>query len=300
MSEVAEKAAEVVAENVEGVIDGTVEVLEVVRNNPKVLAAAGILGLVAGGVGGYFIAKEKLRKFYEDLATQEIEEAKSFYSDLYKVDADGEALTPQSVMIQRHGEEAAAEALRTYQGMHEAIDALQNGGPELAGEPHDEVVDEAHIRKMEASIAARAASTEKSVINVFVDTTFDVEEEVKYRTEDKPYIITHDEYFAAEKDYDMVSLTYFETDDTLVDEQDKPVEDSDKVVGDEHLARFGSGSKDRNIVYVRNDRLGIDYEIVKSKGSYLEEVLGMPDEEPGTLKHSDTRDRRRAFRHGEE
>jgi hypothetical protein len=132
--------------------------------------------------------------------------------------------------------------------------------------------------------------------NVFLDPSFDYDEEVKLRTPDKPYIITHDEYFAAEKEYDTQSLTYYEDDDTLVNENDKPVDDLD-LVGEDHLARFGHGSKDRKIVYVRNDKLGIDFEIVLAKGSYLE-ALGLGPE-PNELKHSNQRDARRAFRHGD-
>lgn len=303
MSQVAEQTAEVVADVVEETIDGTVEVLEIVKSNPKMAIAAAVLGAIAGGAGGYFIARAKLRSYYEDLSTQEIAEAKEFYANLHKVNVDGETLSPHDVMVERHGVEAAAEALRSYQGEE----------PVLSGEPHDEIVDEEHIAKLEreARRRRRAAGEEEPVpvdsvedlkaetdkINVFVDVTFDLEEEKKSRTPDEPYIITHDEYFEGEKDYDTVTLTYFVVDDTLVDERDKPVDDSDATVGDGNLVRFGAGSKDNNIVYVRNERLETDFEIVRSKGSYLEEVLGMPETEGASLKHS--ADQRRAFRRGE-
>ena len=318
MSEVAEVTAEVVAENVEEAIDGVVETLEVVRSNPVVVAAAALLGITVGGVGGYFFAKKQLKAFYEDLASQEIAEARQFFAQVNKVGEDGEVLTPQDVMEQRHGSEAAA-ALRTYQGQDDTIAEAKDE----QGGPWDDEMDEEQMRKLEARLLADAPdkvikearlhsvsldaepgphggeiTVEERTVNVFSDPTFDFEEEVKYRTEDKPYIITHDEYFEAEKDYETISLTYFQLDDTLVDESDQPIENTDETVGDEHLTRFGSGSKDKNIVYVRNDKLGIDYEITRSKGSYLEEVLGLP-EEPNSLKHSDQRDARRAFRHGD-
>lgn len=310
MSEV----TEAVLDTIEDQIDGVVEVVEVVRNNPKALVAVAVVGSLAGATAGYFIAKKKLQSYYEDLATQEISEAKEFYANLNKVDVDGRMLTPQDVMKKRHGEKAAVLALSEYQGLHDAIDDLERKIEVVpTGEPYDEVRDEEHILKMQAALKSARAKmpkdkivsdleNETKTVNVFVDNTFDLQEEKKYRTEDKPYIITHDEFFEAEKDYETQSLTYFEVDDTLIDEQDKPIEDTDTVVGDDHFVRFGSGSQDKNIVYIRNDRMGVDYEITRSRGSYLEEVLGMPNEEPGTLKHSNREtqlNRRRAFRHGD-
>lgn len=305
MSEVAEKTAEVVADQVEDAIDGVVEVVEVVKNNPMALIAVGLVGVAAGTVGGYFLAQKLLSHKFEEQMTEEIAEARAFYANLNKVSEDGAVLSPQDVLAARHGQEAV-DAVREYQGRTEE-DAIAEA--QDSGEPFDDEQDEAQIRKIEnARIHSVSVDKEpgphggtievtetKTERNVFRDDTFDLEEEIKFRTEDKPYIITHDEYFAGEKDYDTQSLTYYEVDDTLTDEHDKPLEQTDKQVGDDHLVRFGSGSKDPNVVYVRNDRLGIDYEIVRSKGSYLEEVLGMPEENPGELKHSDQRDRRRAM-----
>lgn len=289
MSEVAEKTADVVAENVEDAIDGVVDVVEVVKSNPKVAIAAAVVGCVLGGVGGYFLAKKRLESIYDERISQEIAEAKEFYANLNKVDVDGAILTPQDVMTQRHGVEAAAAALRDYQGQEPDEEGYVEVEPGILVN----VEDETQIRKLEKQA--------KESFNTFTDDGFDLEHEKQFRTEDKPYIITHDEYFAAERDYETASLTYFEVDDTLVDERDQPIEETDPIVGDEHLARFGSGSKDKNIVYIRNDRLGIDYEITKSKGSYLEEVLGLP-EKPDSLKHSNRNaqlNRRREFRHGD-
>lgn len=303
MSEVAEKAAEVTAEVVEETVDGVVESLEVIRTNPVLVVVAGAVGLVAGGVGGYFIAKKKLKSFYEDLAVQEIAEAKSFYAQVNKVDEDGAVLTPQDVLTQRHGEEAAT-ALRTYQGTEE--ETIADAKDEQGG-PWDDEMDEEQMRKLEARLLADSPDqivkttdirVEETVEtrNVFDDPNFDLEEEKKHRTKNRPYVITHDEYFAAEDEYEQISLTYYEEDDTLVNEKDTPINEIDKMIGDEALARFGHGSKDKNIVYVRNDRLQSDFEVIRSSGSYLVEVLGLAPEEPNSLKHS--ADRRREFRRG--
>lgn len=286
MSEVAEKAGEVAAEVVEETVDGVVDVVEVVRTNPKLVVLAGLVGAAAGAAGGYFFAKNKLKSFYEDLAAEEIGEAKRFYANLNKVDVEsGDVLSPMEVLERTHP--AAAASLREYQG--EKVEDLETALDEQ---------DEAQIARIEERVRHQEPEVEVTV-NVFDDPTFDLVEETKYRTEDKPYIITHDEYFAAEKDYEQISLTYYEQDDTLTDESDKPINEIDQMVGEDHLVRFGHGSKDKNIVYVRNDRLASDFEIIKSTGSYVEEVLGMLADEPNSLKHSDQLAARRAFRHGD-
>jgi hypothetical protein len=303
-AELAAEAAAKAAEVVEETIDGVVEVVEVVRNNPMALAVVGFAALSIGAVGGYLFAGKKLKAMYEELADEQIAEAKQFYADLYKVNEDGSPRSPMDILEERNPE--AAEALRSYQG-EEFIPADRPKTAEEIDE-EDRLLAGAEVRAMQngkkAAEREAAVVIEETVVNVFTDDTFDLAEEMKHRTEDAPYIIHHDEFFAGDKNYETASYTWFETDNVLVDERDQPITEVEKMVGDDHLSRFGSGSKDPNIVYVRNDRLGIDFEISKSEGSYLENVLGIPKDEAGgnTLRHSNRNaqlSRRREFRHGD-
>lgn len=279
-------------------VDGMADVVEVVRTNPVAMVAVGVVGLAVGGLGGYFFAKKKLKSYYEDLASQEIAEAKDFYLGLSKQDENGDVLSPMEILEQRHpGQNAAAvKALREYRGEvpAETEEDLIAEAKEVQGGPWDEEMDEAHIQKMERSLTVVQETT-----NVFTDPTFDLEEEKKHRTKTRPYVISHDEYFENDLDYDQIAFTYYEEDDTLVNEEDKIINEVDTYIGDEALVRFGHGSKDNNIVYVRNDKLESDFEVVRSGKSYLVDVLGLPPEEPNTLRHSGDRDRRRAFKHGD-
>lgn len=291
MSEVAEKTAEVVADNVEEAVDGVVDVVEVVRNSPVVLTVVGVLGLAAGATAGYLFARNRLREYYEDLASQEIAEAREFYAGLNKVTVEGEPLSPQDILEQTSPE--AVEAVRRYRGETPA-ESEEDVAPALDEE------DEAAISRLEDKARKdRAEEREEKSTNVFVDPTFDISEEVKHRTSEQAYVITHDEYFAGDLDYDTIQLTYFEGDDTLVGEDDKPVDDL-TTINEDNLARFGHGSKDKNIVYVRNEKLETDYEITLSTQSYLE-ALGLGPE-PKELRHGNRNaqmNRRREFRRGE-
>jgi hypothetical protein len=96
----------------------------------------------------------------------------------------------------------------------------------------------------------------------------------------------------SEPGYQQVTITFFEGDDVLSDERDQVIEDIEETVGVENLKQFGHGSKDPKIVYIRNDRLELDFEVVQSQNKYVEEVLGF-------VQHSDQR-KIRKFRGGNE
>lgn len=82
-----------------------------------------------------------------------------------------------------------------------------------------------------------------------------------------PYIIAPDEF--GECDYPMVSLTYY-TDGVVTNEDGKIVENTDELVGDDFADHFGDYENDPDAVYVRNDEMGIDYEILKDYRPYSE------------------------------
>ncbi len=84
--------------------------------------------------------------------------------------------------------------------------------------------------------------------------------------ENKPYVISPDE-FGEFEDYDTISLTYY-ADQVLVDDGGDMIEDVDDVVGMESLAHFGEYEDDS--VFVRNDRLKCDYEILMDERTYSE------------------------------
>lgn len=83
---------------------------------------------------------------------------------------------------------------------------------------------------------------------------------------DKPYVITPDE-FSEFDDYETVSLTYY-SDKVLTDEYDNVIDDVDNIVGYDSLETFGQYEDDS--VFVRNDRLMTDYEILLDLDKFYE------------------------------
>jgi hypothetical protein len=107
------------------------------------------------------------------------------------------------------------------------------------------------------------------------------ETELAGRLEGAPYVIHQDEYREHRTGYTQVTYTYYALDDTLVDEGNgHPLPHGDEIVGQGNL-KFGHGTDDIDVVFVRNDRLEMEMEICRVPKSYEEEVLGVdPDDEP--------------------
>lgn len=230
------------------------------RSKTAAAGLASVMSLVAGAAAGAAIAMKKLDSKYAALSEAEIAKAKIYYNALHKRE---EFQSPEAAVdhfiLSSIAEGAiadqAAEATRAYQGDSEAIKRLAE---KLEVEDNEEGEEDPH-------------EPEES---------FDLEEEKKTRTPDRPYVITEDEFTDGEPAYTPIEVTYFEGDDVLVDDQSKPITDIDGTIGIENLSRFGDGSRNPDVVYIRNERLGADFEVIRSQGKYTREVLGY-------IEHSD-------------
>lgn len=88
---------------------------------------------------------------------------------------------------------------------------------------------------------------------------------------DYPYVISPDEF--DEIGYNTVSLTYY-ADGVLTDECNDPIEDVDEIIGEDSLNHFGEYEDDS--VFVRNDALRTDYEILRDLRNYYDIVGSSP------------------------
>ncbi len=83
-----------------------------------------------------------------------------------------------------------------------------------------------------------------------------------------PHIISPEE-FGELDDYEKISLTYY-ADHILADDDDELIDDIDAIIGLDSLNRFGEYEDDS--VFVRNDTLKCDYEILLDHRNYQEVV----------------------------
>lgn len=92
---------------------------------------------------------------------------------------------------------------------------------------------------------------------------------------DKPYVISPEEYEESD-DYTLISLTCY-SDGILVDDEDEIMKDTEETVGEDFVNHFGDYENDT--VFVRNDRLRCDYEILKDHRSFKDVTGFEPDQE---------------------
>lgn len=89
-----------------------------------------------------------------------------------------------------------------------------------------------------------------------------------------PYVISPDE-FGEDQEYEQISLIYY-ADNTLADDEDMVMdeEEIERTVGMDSLTRFGEYEPDS--VFVRNDELKTEYEILLDQRPYFEVLKEKP------------------------
>lgn len=239
--------------------------------NPQVIAFSVVgLSLAAGaglGMMGYFLLKKRLQKQYEARLDKELEAMRTFYRRRYKT---GQYATP----------ETAAEAMSKY----------QDGDPRKDAD-FVPVKEEPNIKAVR-DVAEEVETETVKEDNIFLNgrpinpMEWNLEVEESKRDPNFPYVISFEEFSESAFEHEQQNLTYYEGDDVLAEADDAVIENVDLVVGEDNLSRFGHGSKDRNVVYIRNERMERDFEVIRSMGKYAEEVHG--------LQHSDRPKKRQA------
>lgn len=250
LTEVTEEVIETVADNLEGAAEAT-RLLE-----PRVISffLGGVgVGVAVGFFFGYRYNREKLRAEAFQQSEEELDEIRKVYQQ--RMVAAQDKPTVEEIIQERGYSVHAGEVRRPLPP------------PVPVAEPSVVFTDE----------------------NVQANAGWDYKIEIAARDTDTPYVIHQDEFNSGETGYDKTEYTYYADDDVLVDTDNIPLPHADIIVGQTNL-KFGHGSDDEDIVYVRNDRIAVEMEITRLHKSYEQEVLGLEH------SHSPTRPAQRRRR----
>jgi hypothetical protein len=288
--EIINQVEDVTDSAIETAVPAVLETVQKFRTNKLLVAAVGVVSAAAGAGIGYVVATKVLEQKYADIADQEIEEAKRFYAAINKTDypTPGDMvkdLIPEDEQVDEDPnaeklaklEKEGQEAYLKYQGKYKSKGEVTVEG---------DTIKVASSETIETEDGEEEIVTEVTQHNILVDgkpldRDDDVwEREVAARSEERPYVISEEEFFQNDQDFEQWSLTYYEGDDVLCTEKDEVIEDVDAMVGEENLKKFGLESKDMHLVYVKNNKRGLDFEIARSRGKYTVEVLDLEDEAP--------------------
>ena len=85
------------------------------------------------------------------------------------------------------------------------------------------------------------------------------------------------EIYLGENPQEFATLIYYQGDQTMTDDQEQLVPNPDDVVGRVAISRLieGGPGGEEGVIYVRNLKTMINYEVVLDAGSYKETVLGI-------------------------
>jgi hypothetical protein len=247
------------------------EAAEVVRSLTGLKLSFAAFGFAVGVATGALIAYKRAELKYKKFADDEIAAMRAHYRNKGVVDHKKPDLDD---VVQGLGYATKNAPEVTVPGAV-AEEVKEDDEPEPETEPLEVNVFDENLRGLSTDV-------------------WNHDQEVASRTPHRAYVIHKEEF--REGEYDSETLTYYIQDDVLTDERDQRMTDIDSVVALENLEKFGHGSEDANVVYIRNDKLQMDYEILRSGGSYTSEVLGVVEpEEEDELRHSGVRRRRPRF-----
>lgn len=224
---------------------------------PAIVVGTGSFGL--GIVVGYKIAQQNLALRFEQRLEEETRKQKEFY-EIATVDKKAFA-SP---------EEAAAALIPSGTVLKETS-VLD---PDAVG-----ILDKIAYHKIAKQYTPEKEEQEPEETPAI---TFPDNSQVEHHNvfEDKPVIISQDEFSENETNYTQSTLTWYEKDGVLCDERDEVVEEVDDAVGRENLRHFGQDSSDPNILHIRSLRLQMEFEVVKHESSYRQVVLGIDEDPP--------------------
>lgn len=241
-----EQVVEHVAEGLEGAARGLDEAAQVTRQLDWGRIGFGLTGLGVGLAFGFYVGyrfnREKIRAEILQEAERDIAQIRSMYQEKF------ERMKPASP------EEVVEE--RGYR-----VEEVEPE-PERPTKPPVPVQFPKRRDQPEAT-----------------NDGWDYNAEIAKRDRNHPYVIHRMEFEEDFPEYTQLQWTYYANGNVLLDERDELVVRPELVVGEANLKLFGHGSEEANTVYIRNDRLEIEWEITRTFNSYEATVLGLDENE---------------------
>ena len=196
----------------------------------------------AGVIAGAFVAARAVKEKYQQEAEEEIAEMREYYRELKK----------ESTKVETAEDDTKEESKE---------------------EPKDD------FKPIEELEEAEEIIKDRGYINYTHYNDTDIKENNKEEQvdENEIYIIDPEEYGGENGEYDTATLTYFK-DGVLADEVDEIVP-YNIIGGEENLQPF-KDYPDCNAVYVRDDNIMVDYEILRDPYQYDEYKMDFSDDRP--------------------
>lgn len=200
----------------------------------------GIISFAAGAAIGSVATWMLVKNKYEQIAQEEIEEVREVYMN---------AIRKTEEVDDEHEESAPVNEAPKVAELKSYNDVVKESGYINYGN-----ITEAEVEEMV-----------KEKTKEIVEECNDILKKTEDKVNNKPYVIHPDEFG---DEYNVVTLvcyndkvvTTYDTGEVLTDEE------VEKLVGLDSLSRFGEYEEDS--VFVRNDSVKVDYEILRDEENY--------------------------------
>lgn len=202
----------------------------------------GVLIFVLGAAAGSLATWKLIEKKYKDIAQEEIDSVKDTFSKMKKNEYP--------------------DKLEDYPDFEEFDDSDDSDDVEEEPKPEHKI-----DRNNKPDIVEYAKILSETGYTNYAERQDKKEKKGVEPVEDeRPYVISPDEF--GEKDgYENVTLTYY-ADGVLTDYFDNVISNVDEVVGFDSLDHFGEYEDD--VVFVRNEKMETDYEILRDLRDFNE------------------------------
>lgn len=217
------------------------------------------LGLIIGGIGGFFAGKYYFENKANERADAEIDDMRQYYN----ISRD---------YINNNDDIASVNSIESEEEDYGVHVRHRENGP-LSSDERNAIKKQRREDREKAYNKVRYNAISKPNDNEVEDPDIaemeQIADERKETRNEKPRIISESAISDLPSYYDSRTLFYYMFDGTLVDEDDNIIDDPCHLIGDA-LTKYGfiDDDNDENIIYVRNYELDTVYELQKINAAF--------------------------------
>lgn len=219
----------------------------------------GVIMFAVGAAIGSAVTWKLVKIRYEQIADEEIQSVRDEYLDLM-------------VKMKKHLNESVA-----YVGPNDADEAAREEDDDYPDDDDRDFTEQERqqVEYYKLTSKYRSSKTDNTEDDEDEDDEEENDEEGdegedefdgEVRFINGPYAITPEDFSCSPPGYNAQPLDYF-ADGVLADSWGVQL-DIDETIGEENLSRFGEYTDD--VLYIRNERTEIDYEVTKDPRTYME------------------------------
>lgn len=209
---------------------------------------------------GYLTAKKLLEERYAMIAQEEIDSVKEVFERRHEKE------TTEEINCEACNDDENVVIMSREESFRRAPNPLERST--LVDNPYELAKRNYNIFKGTDADKAVSAKEEAPITDAAGMTEEDMQ--TQQDVDSLPYIIDDIRYNEECDGYDKISLFYYAKDDILCEENEDIVDDIENTIGYDALSELDR----KTTVWVRNDKISTDYEIIRMNTSYTEMVYG--------------------------